>query len=117
MESEFIQLIMGLESSGWMTLGKIANPVSGQLEQNLDATRSVIETLVMLKEKTKGNLSKAEESILNGALSNLQLNYVEESTREKQEKATAPEEQKQEDKKEDVTTAETIKPKIKKSKS
>jgi hypothetical protein len=80
--SEFLQLIMGLESSGWITLGKIANPMTGALEKDLESAKHVIDTLTMLKEKTKGNLSKSEESILNGALQNLQLNFVEETGKE-----------------------------------
>jgi hypothetical protein len=77
--NEFLQLIMGLESSGWITLGKIANPMTGTLEKDLENAKHVIDTLIMLKEKTKGNLTKSEESILAGALQNLQLNYIEET--------------------------------------
>ncbi|MFH1510065.1 MAG: DUF1844 domain-containing protein [Candidatus Woesearchaeota archaeon] len=77
-ESEFVQLVIGLQGSCWMLLGKIANPVTGKEECNLDAAKSVIDTLLMLKEKTKGNLSKEEQSILDSALQQLQLNYVAE---------------------------------------
>jgi len=85
-EAEFLQLIIGLESSGWVTLGKIANPMTGKLEKNLQAAKGIIDTLTMLKEKTKGNLSKNEENILNSVLQNLQLNYVEEAGKPEEKK-------------------------------
>lgn len=77
-ESQFLQLVMGLQSSAWMLMGKIANPVSGKLEKNLEAAKATIDTLLMLKEKTKGNLSKAEQGLLESAIQQLQVNYVEE---------------------------------------
>ena len=102
LESEFLQLIMGLESSGWMTLGKITNPITGKMEKNLEAAKGIIDTLIILKEKTKGNLSKTEESVLNGALQNLQLNYVDES-KKLEENKEEPKEKKEETKEEKTT--------------
>lgn len=77
-EAIFMQLIMGLQSSAWMLLGKVANPVTGKVEKNFEAAKATIDTLIMLKEKTKGNLTKVEEDYLNNTISQLQLNYVEE---------------------------------------
>lgn len=77
-EHEFMQLVIGLQGSCWMLLGKMANPVTGKQERDLDAAKSVIDTLLMLKEKTRGNLSKEEQSVLDLALQQLQLNYVDE---------------------------------------
>jgi hypothetical protein len=99
MESEFIQLILGLESSGWMTLGKIANPMTGQLETSLEAAKGIIDTLIMLKDKTKENLSKTEVNVLIGALQNLQVNYVEEVNKPQPEKEECSEEPKNDDSK------------------
>jgi hypothetical protein len=78
-ESQFMQLVMGLQSSAWMLLGKIANPMTGKQEKNLEAAKQTIDTLLMLQAKTKGNLSNAEKSILDGAIQQLQLNYMEEA--------------------------------------
>ena len=77
-EAIFMQLIMGLQSSAWMLMGKVANPVTGKVEKNLEAAEATIDTLIMLQEKTKGNLTKVEEDYLNNTISQLQLNYVEE---------------------------------------
>jgi len=76
-EAMFMQLIMGLQSSAWMLLGKVANPVTGKVEKNIEGAKATIDTLMMLKEKTKGNLSKVEEDYINNTISQLQLNYVE----------------------------------------
>lgn len=81
-ESQFMQLVMGLQSSAWMLLGKIANPVTGKQEKNMGAAKQTVDTLLMLQAKTKGNLSKAEQSVLDGAIQQLQLNYLEESKAE-----------------------------------
>ena len=77
-EAIFMQLIMGLQSSAWMLMGKVANPVTGKVEKNLEAAKATIDTLIMLQEKTKSNLTKVEEDYLNNTISQLQLNYVEE---------------------------------------
>ena len=78
-KAQFLQLVLSLQSSVWMLMGKIANPMTGKVEKNMEAAKATIDTLEMLKEKTNGNLSKSEEDILTQSLSQLQLNYVEEA--------------------------------------
>lgn len=77
-EAIFMQLIMGLQSSAMMLLGKVANPVTGKVEKNIEAAKATVDTLIMIQEKTKGNLTKIEEDYMNNTLNQLQLNYVEE---------------------------------------
>jgi hypothetical protein len=77
----FMQLILGLQSSAWMLLGKVANPITGKEERNLEAAKATIDTLLMLKDKTKGNLSKNEDDLLSNILQQLQLNYVDEASK------------------------------------
>jgi hypothetical protein len=76
-----MQLILGLQSSAWMLLGKVANPITGKEERNLEAAKATIDTLLMLKDKTKGNLSKNEDDLLSNILQQLQLNYVDEASK------------------------------------
>jgi len=78
-EAQFMQLIIGIQSSAWMMLGKVMNPLTGKIEKNLEGAKASIDTLIMLKEKTKGNLSKTEENFLANTIQQLQLNYIEES--------------------------------------
>jgi len=79
----FMQLIIGLQSSAWMLLGKVANPITGKVEKNLESARGTIDMLMMLQAKTKGNLTKLEEDYLSNTVNQLQLNYVEESKEKK----------------------------------
>ncbi len=81
----FYQLVMGLHGSAWMALGKVASPVTGGVERNLEAAKATIDTLAMLKVKTVGNLSKEEEGYLSNILQQLQLNYVDEVDKSKAE--------------------------------
>ncbi|MBN2422116.1 DUF1844 domain-containing protein [Candidatus Woesearchaeota archaeon] len=77
-KAQFIQLIISLQGSAWMLLGKVMNPLTGNIEKNLEQAKITIDMIQMLKSKTKGNLSKEEENILNSVLQQLQLNYVDE---------------------------------------
>ena len=76
-DSMFMQLVIGLQSSAWMLLGKVANPMTGKVEKNLESAKATIDMLMMLKEKTKGNLSKVEQDYLSNTISQLQINYAE----------------------------------------
>ena len=55
----FLQLVLGLQQSGMMMLGKLMNPLSRKIEKNLDAARDTIDTLAALEERTRGNLEPA----------------------------------------------------------
>jgi hypothetical protein len=75
--ASFASLLIMLSSSAWMGLGKIADPVSGEVKKDLAGARYSIEMLGMLREKTKGNLGREEERLLNGMIADLQANYAE----------------------------------------
>jgi len=79
----FISFVSLLYNSGIQQLGKIMNPITGQVSKDLAGAGSTIEILKMLREKAKGNLSEKEKSMLDSSISNLQLNYVEEVEAEK----------------------------------
>ncbi|MDR0956331.1 MAG: DUF1844 domain-containing protein [Endomicrobium sp.] len=76
-------LINMFASSAWCQLGKMQNPVNGKLEKDLKNAQVTIDMLLMIKEKTKGNLTKKEEEILNSTISNLQINYTDEFAKSK----------------------------------
>lgn len=50
--------------------------VEGSRGVNLQEAQYIIDSLGMLKEKTKGNLSPEEERALEGILYELKMNYV-----------------------------------------
>jgi hypothetical protein len=65
----------------WMALGKIANPMSGKVERDLDAARVMIDLLVELETRTEGRRSADETRLLQGTLTELRLNYLDEMNR------------------------------------
>jgi hypothetical protein len=48
----------------------------GQVQSGLATASQLIDTLVMLEEKTKGNLSESEQQFLAGSLTELRVTYV-----------------------------------------
>lgn len=65
-------------------LGQVANPSTNKTEEDLIQAKFVIDTLGMLQEKTKGNLSKEESTLLENLLYELRMVYVE-KTKDKTE--------------------------------
>jgi hypothetical protein len=78
-EALFMGLISMLSQGVMLHLGKIADPITQKVEKNMEAAKGTIDLILALKEKTKGNLNAQEERFLNNMITNLQLNYVEES--------------------------------------
>jgi len=78
-EMLFIQLVMQNHQMALMSLGKIENPVLGKKEKNIDFAKLSIDTLDMIKEKTKGNLSEYEEKFLDESLREVRLAYLSET--------------------------------------
>ncbi|SYZ73839.1 hypothetical protein TRIP_C60109 [Candidatus Zixiibacteriota bacterium] len=81
MDANFFQLVISLQIASMQYLGKIASPISGKVERNLDQAKVSIDMLAMLSEKTKGNLNSDEEEFLSTALYDLRLNYLDESSK------------------------------------
>jgi hypothetical protein len=77
MAQRFIEFVMMQAQNAAFMLGQIPHPQTGKAEVNLDVAQMLIDQLVMIQEKTKGNLNSDESKILAGAISNLQLAFVE----------------------------------------
>lgn len=76
-DASFSMLVMSVASSAAMALGLTPNPQSGDLEKDKDMARFNIDLLLVLKEKTKNNLSKEESELLDHLLKDLQLKFVQ----------------------------------------
>jgi hypothetical protein len=76
-EINFINYVTSLGFQAMIFLGEIPHPATGETEKNLDQAKFIIDTLVMIRERTKGNLDSREENILNGSIYELQMKYVE----------------------------------------
>ena len=75
----------------WMAMGKVANPSTGEIDRDLEAAKHMIDMLAELEGKTEGNLSEEEAQMLKGALTELRLNFVDESNRPADSEPGAPE--------------------------
>ena len=75
--AKFIEFVMMEAQNASLFLGLIPNPGTGQPEVNLELARMFIDQLVMIGEKTRGNLSAEETQVLRNALSNLQMAFYE----------------------------------------
>jgi hypothetical protein len=53
------------------------NPVDGTTRVDLVAARQIIDIIGMLRDKTQGNLDDAERALLDDALYDLRMKYVE----------------------------------------
>jgi uncharacterized protein DUF1844 len=73
----FLQLVLGLSQSAMIALGKLMNPITRKVETDLDAARDTIDTLAALEARTRGNLEPDEARVLQRALADLRLNYVD----------------------------------------
>jgi hypothetical protein len=78
----FVNLVIIFQSAAMQQMGKIMNPITGKVEKSLEQARYSIDILSMLKEKTRGNLSEDLERLLDSALLQLRMNYVEEAAAE-----------------------------------
>ena len=75
-EVNFSALIFSLGTQALMQLGEMEDPVSKKKEQNLPQAKQTIDILEILQEKTKGNLTTEEESLLNNLLYDLRMRFV-----------------------------------------
>ena len=74
----FINLVLGLQQSGMMALGKLKNPFTQKVEIQLESARDTIDTLGMIEARTRGNLEGDEARVLRQVLTDLRMNYLEE---------------------------------------
>ncbi len=75
-EVTFPAFIMSLNTSALYHLGEIADPKTGKRIVELDLARHAIDTLVLIQNKTKGNLTQEEEELLKNILYDIKLRFV-----------------------------------------
>jgi hypothetical protein len=73
----FTTFVLGLASTTVIHLGLQPHPETGKVERQLEAARQTLDLLVMLREKTRGNLSPDEEQLFASLVADLQLRFVE----------------------------------------
>jgi len=80
----FENLILNFYNLAMMSFG-VRDPESGKIIRNLPMAKHNIDTLGMLQEKTKGNLSVPESNLLENLLYDLRMNYLRALKQDNQE--------------------------------
>ena len=75
-EPDFNFFITSLALQATIALGVIENPMTNKKEENLIQAKFLIDTLGVLKDKTKGNLTNEEEKLMENVLYELRMQYV-----------------------------------------
>jgi hypothetical protein len=75
--ASFVNFLSTLVTNAAASLGAMPHPVTGQRTVDLETGKFWIDVLVMLREKTKGNLLPKESQLLEGILGDLQMQYVQ----------------------------------------
>ena len=74
----FTSLVLSLATTAAVHFGDLGDPATGEaMPQNLEGARQMIEMLGMLQDKTKGNLTPQEATILERVLFELRMRFVE----------------------------------------
>lgn len=86
-------LVFSLQAATMQQLGKIQNPMTGEMERDLEQARGTIDLLEMLKVKCRTDTPEDLLRMIDGAVMDLQLNYMDEMKKEagkSEEKDDAP---------------------------
>lgn len=75
-EASFILFVSGLATQALIALGEIENPITRKKEKNLAQAKFTIDTLGLIEEKTRGNLTPEEKRYLEGVLHDLKMSFV-----------------------------------------
>lgn len=75
--ADFTTLVSSIATQALFSMGAMPDPQTGQRYTNLDIARHHIDSLSVVEEKTKGNLTEDETKMLAGTLYELRQSYVQ----------------------------------------
>ena len=75
-EVSFVLFISSLGMQALMSLGELENPVTNKKEKDLPQAKYLIDTLDMIKDKTRNNLSNEEAQMLEDMVYELKTKYL-----------------------------------------
>ena len=75
--ADFTTLVSSIATQALFSMGAMPDPQTGQRYTNLDIARHHIDSLSVVEEKTKGNLSDEESKMLSSTLYELRQSYVQ----------------------------------------
>ncbi len=72
----FSSFVFSLGTSALMLMGESLDPTQESIPVNIPQAKEIVDILSMLEEKTKGNLSSDEASVIGDMLYTLRMKYV-----------------------------------------
>ena len=73
---DFSAFIAELGTTAFAYLGGLQNPETKEVFVDIKMAKRTIDTIDLLKEKTKGNLTAPESNLLDNTLYNLRMTYI-----------------------------------------
>jgi len=80
-----LTLVMNLQGSAMVQLGKLADPATNEMARSLDGARYVIDVLEMLRAKCRAETHPEIVAMLDRVVMDLQLNYTDEAKKGEEE--------------------------------
>lgn len=77
MSALFAHVVIQNTNMALMFLGQVPHPESGERLHDLEAAKMFIDQLEMLEVKTKGNLTREEDKLLQQSLMHLRMTFVQ----------------------------------------
>lgn len=74
---DFSRLVLSLARQALMLMGEEPNPISGRAEADPEGAHETIDILMLLRQKTEGNLSGDESALLNQMIYELQMRFAQ----------------------------------------
>lgn len=74
---DFSTLILSFASAAMIGMGAVPDPMTGQIHRDIDIAKQNIDIISLLKEKTKGNLTREEDELLSTILYELRMSFVQ----------------------------------------
>lgn len=76
-QAGFHIFLTSLGMQAMIFMGELPNPITNETKVELDRARYMIETIAMIKDKTRGNLTAEEQKLVDDILYGLRLKYAE----------------------------------------
>ena len=82
-ERLFLYLVSTFKTSAMVALGKMKNPMTNEIQINLEQASYYVDLLDMLQSKAKGNMSQYEEQMLINTVSELKMEIIKQKPLQK----------------------------------
>jgi len=81
MRDRLLMCIDILHQGAWISMGLIADPATGQIEKDMAAAKTAIDSVEFLASKVEGELDEETRREIRRLISDLQVNFVQQMSR------------------------------------